>query len=79
MGWLFCFVWVPLFGLGSGKNRLHHSCSHSGTFGAWGVNTVGMPRWWGRTSTVGRQRGALRGDTPRTREGRRPDRPKSEE
>ncbi len=29
-----------------------------------GLNTVGIPRWWGRTSAVGRQRGRCGGAAP---------------
>ena len=44
----------------------------------WSGRTVGMARCWGRVNTVGETcfcRGALRGRSPCTREGRRPDRP----
>ena len=45
--------------------------------GPVGGNTVGQARRWGRGSTVDEAgvEGALRGRSPRTREGRRPDRP----
>ena len=57
-----------MIGTEVGEDKVHHSCSHSGSFRTWGVNTVGLPRWRGPTSTVGRQRGALPGVSPRTRE-----------
>ncbi len=44
-----------------------------------GVDSVRQTRCWGRVNTVGEAcfcRGALRGRSPCTREGRRPDRPK---
>ena len=57
-----------MIGTEVGEDKVHHSCSHSGSFRTWGVNTVGLPRWRGPTSTVGRQRGALPEASPRTRE-----------
>ena len=55
-----------MIGTGIGEDKVHHPCLHSGSFGALGVNTVGLPRWWGTSSTVGRQRRALPGVSPRT-------------